>query len=90
MCVFCPISLILPYLVKNKPSNYDVPFQAILSSFFSFPTIKAKVYVVISVNQTHTHTHTHTPCVLPLLKDRQFQAYGILQFYMFMLSVLLC
>jgi hypothetical protein len=87
MCVFCPISLILLYLVKNKPSNYDVPYQAILSSFFSFATFKAEAFVDISITK-----HTHILC--SSLIDRNFQAYGkeplILQFYLFMLSVLLC
>jgi hypothetical protein len=58
MCVFCPLSLILPLLVKNKPSNYDVPYQAILSSFFSFSTIKAKVYVVIKVINVSNEMYT--------------------------------
>jgi len=51
MCVICPVSLILLYLVQSKHSNYDIPYQAIISSFLSFSAFKAEVYVDI-----HTHT----------------------------------
>jgi len=84
VCVICPASLILVDLVQSKPSNYDIPYQAILSSFLSFPTFKAEVNVYLSVTK-----HSHTLC--SSLSVRKFYTYTkepiILQFYTFMLSV---